>query len=152
MSIRDIIEQKKQQFFLARDQDKRELQRASLEVEHKRLMQERQEAENIRRIQSDIREERAKIFQAKTEGTRRVANSIGDKIGAFGRGLSKIAEKSNNAGNKGRKNFGKGQSNNPLFNLGTSPFSTGGPAGRVENPTTKKKETKVATINVNINK
>lgn len=148
MSIMDIIQQKKREFFLARDHDKQQLQRTQLEADHKRLIVERQEAESIRKLQGEIREERGKLFAAKTEGTRRIANKVGGGFSNFAQGLNKIAKNTSNAGAKMRKNIGTNQQNSPIFSLGNSPFNTGGVTGSPKEPTTKKASAKVITINI----
>lgn len=90
MGVRDIIEKQKQQFFVARDSDKRELQRLSLIKENERLEKERVEVAEIRRLQNEIKVSNQAIHQDMTSGSRGIAQRLTKGFSDFGEVVKKF--------------------------------------------------------------
>lgn len=132
MGIREMIQKKKDQFFVARDSDKRALQIESLKKQAAITSQERQETDNIRKLQQQISGNEAKIQEARTAGSRGVAQKIGAGFKSFATGAKKFE--------KGVSQFGGEPNKN-------SPFYTGGAMG-TSAPKAKKSTAKNIHIHI----
>jgi len=90
MGIMDYIEKQKQQFFVARDSDKREIQKAALMKERERLEKERIEVSDIRKLQADVSGHRQAIHQDMTQGSRNVGKRVAEGFREFGEVVKKF--------------------------------------------------------------
>jgi hypothetical protein len=111
MGISEFIEKKKQMFFVARDSDKLELQKAALMKERDKAAAERREVEEVRKLQAEINDHNQKIHEARTQGSRAIAQKLGGAFKNFSANAKKIDE--------GVKKFAPASNKN-------SPFYTGG--------------------------
>ena len=131
MGIREMIQRKKDQFFVARDSEKRALQIESLKKQAEITEKERRETQEIRRLQAQISGGEQQIHDARTAGSRGIAQKIGAGFKSFGAGAKKFE--------KGVSQFG-GQPNK------NSPFYTGGAMG--SSPKSKKSGSKNIHIHI----
>lgn len=67
MGIMEIIERRKQQFFVARDSEKLSLQKEALMKERERLFEEKKKVEEIRALQAEVSKERKDINSMRTQ-------------------------------------------------------------------------------------
>lgn len=144
MSIRDFIERKKQEFFVAKDSDKLQLQKEYLAKEREKLVSQRTDLEQVRKLQDDVRRERSAVKNLQ-------GNDIMSKVRGGFKNLSENVKRFDGVEKKQ-------QGNSPFFSAGPSgihhlndspmrgdgPFSTGGPAERL--PPVNKEKTKTITI------
>lgn len=133
MGISDYIQKKKQMFFVARDSDKLELQKAALMRERDKAAAERREVEEVRKLQAEINDHNTKIHEARTAGSRGVAQKIGGAFKNFAANAKKIDE--------GVKKFAPAQNNK-------SPFFTGG----VTENRAKPKKAKQQHVHIHLNR
>ena len=134
MGIGDFIQRKKEQFFVARDADKLELQKANLLKQREESNRERQSVEEIRKLQSEINANQNAIHEARTAGSRGVAQKIGGGFKSFASGAQKF--------DKNIQKF----SGTPNPN---SPFHTGGVMG---SSPVKEKKSSGKTIHIHFSK
>lgn len=90
MGVWDYIEKQKQQFFVARDSDKREIQKLALIKERERLEKERIEVADIRRLQADVSMNKQAIHQDMTQGSRNVGKRVAEGFREFGEVVKKF--------------------------------------------------------------
>lgn len=111
MSIRDLIEQKKREFFTARDTDKLELQKAALAKERKAL-------EQKAKLRNDVKKEQQAIRDIRSQPVR-------EKLSRLSTGFKNLAAGATR-GQEAVKRLGGGGSS--PFSPGGNPFSPGGSA------------------------
>lgn len=108
MGIRDIIEQKKREFFVARDMDKRDIQLAQLTKQREQLEKEAKLTDAIKTEQRAIRDIRS--------------NPTRQRLAGIGAGFRKMAEGSQRYSDNVRA-FGNDKPGpNPFAPTGKNPF------------------------------
>lgn len=127
MGISDFIQRKKELFFVARDSDKLELQKANLMKQAAASRAEREKVDEIRKLQAEIRGNQNTIHEGRTAGSRAVVQKIATGFKSFGQGV---------------KQFG----DNQRGGNSDSPFYTGGVSGKKAIP--PKTEGKTVVIKI----
>ena len=128
MGIAEIIQRKKEQFFVARDSDKLELQKQHLLAQRDASKAERAKVEEVRQLQNEISTNQRAINEGRSSG---VAGRVASGFKAFQKGVQKVQQQGEKMGP---------QNNN-------SPFYTGGIMERTAKPA-KKTEGKTVVIRI----
>ena len=83
MNISAYIQQKKQQFFVARDADKLQLQTEALTKQRDELRAERERTQAVRDLQSQIAQEQTQLHTLRTQGSTDLYNRLRANIARF---------------------------------------------------------------------
>lgn len=119
MGIADIIERKKREFFIAKDADKLELQKAQ-------LARERAEIERMNKLRADVRQEQSKLREARSMPTRERLTGIRSGFQNFASNVQRFSTENESPG---LSRVGSLSDDNPNIvreSVNASPFSNGG--------------------------